>query len=102
MNSIVSELGNAGIVKAEVGEVGRRVALVGAGGIGFDVAEFLGHDAAHPSPSLSPEAFATEWGIDRDYAARGGLEPGGAKPTPAAREIWLLQRKKTKPGAKLE
>ena len=77
--------------------VGKRVAIVGAGGIGFDVAEFLTH--AGESPSLVPEKFYAEWGIDPEYRNRGGL----TAPTPDAvpREIWLLQRKTSKLGKDL-
>ena len=79
-------------------EIGGRVALIGAGGIGFDVAEFLSHSDDHPDSSQSSEAFAREWGIDLSLRARGGVE--GIEPhTPvSAREIWLLQRKAGKPG----
>jgi 2,4-dienoyl-CoA reductase (NADPH2) len=82
--------------------VGRRVALVGAGGIGFDVAEFLAHAPGH-APSLDVDTFLTEWGIDRAFRERGGLVPKSARaPAGAAlhavREIWLLQRKASKPG----
>lgn len=82
-------------------EIGRRVALIGAGGIGFDVAEFLSHSDEHPDSSQAGEAFAREWGIDRTFEARGGVE--GIKPQPpeSAREIWLLQRKAGKPGKTL-
>lgn len=77
--------------------VGERVAIIGAGGIGFDVAEFLTH-AGEPS-SQSVEVFMEEWGVDQSYAARGGLtEP--VQP-PIAREITLLQRSKGKLGANL-
>ncbi|GMU69186.1 MAG: NADPH-dependent 2,4-dienoyl-CoA reductase [Steroidobacteraceae bacterium] len=80
--------------------VGRRVALIGAGGIGFDVAEFLSH-AEGVSPSLDVGAFMAEWGIDASPAARGGLaDPRGSRTGFAhgAREIHLLQRKVSKPG----
>ncbi len=80
--------------------VGRRVAIVGAGGIGFDVAEFLTHDAAHDSADGSEAdvaAFAREWGIDLGIATRGGLAPAIA-PAVAPREVWLLQRKASKVG----
>ncbi|MCP4046913.1 MAG: NADPH-dependent 2,4-dienoyl-CoA reductase [Gammaproteobacteria bacterium] len=82
-------------------EIGQRVALIGAGGIGFDVAEFLSHSDEHPDSSQSSEAFAHEWGIDRTFEARGGVE--GIKPQPpeSVREIWLLQRKAGKPGKTL-
>jgi 2,4-dienoyl-CoA reductase (NADPH2) len=79
--------------------VGASVAIVGAGGIGFDVAEFLSHDAAHASASLDIPAFMGEWGIDMRLAARGGLVPEAAMTSP--RQIWLLQRKPTPPGRDL-
>ncbi len=78
--------------------VGARVAIVGAGGIGFDVAEFLAHEGA--SPALDLDAWRREWGVDLQYTtARGGLR--AAEPPPAARAIWLLQRTPGKPGARL-
>ena len=78
--------------------VGARVAIVGAGGIGFDVAEFLAHEGV--SPSLDVEAWRREWGVDVGYdTARGGLRTP-EKP-PVARELWLLQRSPGKPGARL-
>lgn len=72
--------------------VGQRVAIIGAGGIGFDTAEFLLHQNAH-------EDFYQSWGIDQSLQARGGL----VRPQPVAadRQIWLLQRKSGKPGAGL-
>jgi len=82
-------------------EIGRRVAIIGAGGIGFDVAEYLGHDPDQPSASQSIDAFAREWGIDRSLRTRGGVEGVKAQPPAAAREIWLLQRKASKPGKSL-
>ncbi|MEU9094416.1 NADPH-dependent 2,4-dienoyl-CoA reductase [Streptomyces sp. NPDC048428] len=77
--------------------VGDRVALVGAGGIGFDVAEFLtdGGNAA----SLDPEAFFRQWGVDTDYRERGGL--GTAERPKSSRTVHLLQRKASKVGAGL-
>jgi len=79
--------------------VGRRVAVVGAGGIGFDVCEFLSQDG--PSPSLDPALWRREWGVGDPEEARGGV--AGVRPhvVPAAREIVLLQRKAAKPGAGL-
>jgi 2,4-dienoyl-CoA reductase (NADPH2) len=74
---------------------GTRVAIVGAGGIGFDVAEFLSHDGT--SPSLDPRAFMEEWGIDPELKTRGGLRDAGHVAR-SARTIYLLQRKTTKPG----
>ena len=81
--------------------IGDRVALIGAGGIGFDVAGFLSHPDGHPSSSQSIEAFALEWGIDRSFEAQGGVEGVKAQPPKSAREIWLLQRKAGKPGKTL-
>ncbi|GAA4660956.1 NADPH-dependent 2,4-dienoyl-CoA reductase [Streptomyces chumphonensis] len=77
--------------------VGERVAIVGAGGIGFDVAEYLtdGGDAA----SLDPETYFRQWGVDTEYRGRGGLrEPERPKPP---RTVHLLQRKTSKVGAGL-
>ncbi|MGA5468283.1 FAD-dependent oxidoreductase [Streptomyces arboris] len=77
--------------------VGDRVAIVGAGGIGFDVAEFLtdGGDAA----SLDPETFFRQWGVDTAYEERGGLRAPERPKTP--RTVHLVQRKTTKVGAGL-
>ncbi|WP_430465846.1 FAD-dependent oxidoreductase [Tabrizicola sp.] len=77
--------------------IGRRVAVVGAGGIGFDVAEYLvtnGHSA-----TLHPDLWRKEWGVGDPAQSPGGL----ADPTPQApaREVWLLQRKAEKPGRNL-
>ena len=79
--------------------VGNRVAIIGAGGIGFDTAEYLIHNGT--SSSLSSRAFSHEWGIDQTLTQRGGLAPQGPQPEPAARDIVLLQRKTTKVGAGL-
>ena len=73
--------------------VGRRVALIGAGGIGFDVADFLTHGHQDADPIT---AFYREWGIDPSFSSRGGLAP--AAPPAVPREVWLLQRKPGKPG----
>ena len=78
-------------------EVGRSVAIIGAGGIGFDVAEFLSHEG--PSSSLNPEAFMKEWGVDMHYTERGGLMEPTLEESP--REIFLIQRSKGKLGARL-
>ncbi len=85
---------------------GKRVAIVGAGGIGFDVAEFLtedhpadGHasDGRRDDPAIA--AFCAEWGIDSEFAHRGGVKPAHENPPP--RQVWLLQRKAEKVGAGL-
>ena len=78
---------------------GRRVAIIGAGGIGFDVAEFLAHDG--PSTALDRDAWRREWGVGDPSDARGGVAGVRAQPAPPAREITLLQRKTGKPGAGL-
>ncbi|MFD3983945.1 FAD-dependent oxidoreductase [Streptomyces griseus] len=77
--------------------VGDRVAIVGAGGIGFDVAEFLtdGGEAA----SLAPDAFFRQWGVDTAYEDRGGLRAPERPESP--RTVHLIQRRTTKVGAGL-
>ena len=75
-------------------EVGKRVAIIGAGGIGFDVAEYLAH--AGESTSLNMAAFMDEWGIDPTYAELGALKP--EQDAAPAREITLCQRKSGKLG----
>jgi 2,4-dienoyl-CoA reductase (NADPH2) len=80
--------------------VGQRVAVIGAGGIGFDVAEFLVH-GNHPSTTLDLPAWKAEWGITDPAEARGGLATAGPHVTPPARHVTLLQRKKGKLGAGL-
>ncbi len=73
-------------------EAGNRVAIVGAGGIGFDVGEFLTHNGVDDEA----QAYFAEWGIDTEYRERGGVRPAEGRPPP--REVWLLQRKATKVG----
>jgi 2,4-dienoyl-CoA reductase (NADPH2) len=77
--------------------VGPRVAIIGAGGIGFDVAEFLVEDA--PSPTTDVERWTREWGVDLDMQHRGGLMQ--ARPEPPARQVFLLQRSEGRLGARL-
>jgi len=72
-------------------EVGDRVAIIGAGGIGFDVAEYLAH--AGESTSQNIPAFMAEWGIDMNFNSRGGIEGMEEKITPSHRTIYLCQRK---------
>ncbi|MFJ2785837.1 FAD-dependent oxidoreductase [Streptomyces sp. NPDC093249] len=77
--------------------VGERVAVIGAGGIGFDVAEFLTDDGQ--GASQDPETYFRQWGVDTSYENRGGLRTPerGAAP----RQVHLLQRKESKVGAGL-
>ncbi len=77
--------------------VGKRVALIGAGGIGFDVAEYLSHQGESPSTNI--ELFNKEWGVADPAEVRGGVVP--PKPEPSPRQVYLLQRKTTKLGAGL-
>lgn len=83
-------------VLRENAPVGRRVAIIGAGGIGFDVAEFLLHSNGEQE---SKEHFLAKWGVDEDYNNRGGLMKPEKWQTD--REVWLLQRKSTKLGKNL-
>nr|WP_297347716.1 NADPH-dependent 2,4-dienoyl-CoA reductase [uncultured Glaciecola sp.] len=76
--------------------VGKSVAVIGAGGIGFDTSEFLSH--GKQSSSTNIPAFMKEWGIDMTMTARGGVEGMQKQPEPSPREIFLLQRKSTKIG----
>ena len=78
-------------------EVGARVAIIGAGGIGFDVAEYLAHQGT--STALDIEAFMDEWGVDMAYTEPGALKE--AEDEPPARQITLCQRKAGKLGAGL-
>ena len=88
-------------------QAGRRVAIIGAGGIGFDVGEFLtagdappdGHKSVGRDDDPAVVAFRDEWGIDRTFAQRGGLKDAEDHASP--RRLWLLQRKDQKVGAGL-
>ena len=77
--------------------VGQRVAIIGAGGIGFDTAEYLTQQGE--SASVNPEKFYDEWGIDTTYAHVGGLKQPELEPS--EREVFLLQRKDSSVGANL-
>ena len=78
--------------------VGKRVAIIGAGGIGFDTGEYLLHDPRHPLPQ-PVSAWTGEWGVDLNATVEGGLvQPVAAHPY---RQLYLLQRKSTRPGAGL-
>ena len=77
-------------------EAGPRVAIIGAGGIGFDVAEFL---TVTESPTLDPAEWAREWGVGDPARTPGGI--ARPQPAPPARQVTLLQRKPEKPGRHL-
>lgn len=79
--------------------VGEKVAVIGAGGIGFDVSEFLTHSGE--STSLSIPAFMKQWGIDMSLSHRSGIEGIEEQFTPSPRQVHLLQRKKSKVGKSL-
>jgi 2,4-dienoyl-CoA reductase (NADPH2) len=79
--------------------VGPRVAIIGAGGIGFDVAEYLVHDGE--SPTEHPDLWRREWGVGDPALSPGGLASQGPQPAPPAREVVLMQRKPEKPGRRL-
>ncbi|WP_417441039.1 FAD-dependent oxidoreductase [Idiomarina sp.] len=73
--------------------VGKKVAVIGAGGIGFDVSEYL---TTEKSLTLDEPEWSERWGIDKGYSDRGGLKP--QQPEQSLRQVWLLQRKESKVG----
>ena len=77
--------------------VGKSVAVIGAGGIGFDVSEYITHEGE--SGAVAPAKFYREWGVDPDYARAGGLCPPEVEAS--ARQVYLLQRKSAKIGNQL-
>jgi 2,4-dienoyl-CoA reductase (NADPH2) len=79
--------------------VGRRVAVIGAGGIGFDTAIYLTHE--NKGGIAGPESFFKEWGIDTTLQHPGGLDPKGPRTAKPSRDVYLLQRKGSKIGAGL-
>ena len=79
--------------------VGKRVAVIGAGGIGFDVSEYLAHEGE--SSSLNIDTWLKEWGIDKTVSARSGVEGVKAEIHPSPREIFMFKRSKGKFGGKL-
>ncbi len=81
-------------------KLGPKVAVIGAGGIGFDVSEYLVHETGHSATENLPE-WLREWGVGDPEETAGGLAAEGAQPQPAAREVTLLQRKSEKPGKRL-
>ena len=80
--------------------VGKKVAIIGAGGIGFDMAEYLAHDMTHESVSLNTENYMKEWGVDMNYG-KGGALAEAPQPLASPREIYLLKRSKGKHGKNL-
>jgi len=76
--------------------VGKRVAVIGAGGIGFDVSELLSHEG---HPTMEVAAWCDEWGVDLAVGERGGLK--APQPPRSPRSIVMLQRKSSKPGKNL-
>ena len=79
--------------------VGEKVAVIGAGGIGFDVSEYLTHGEETPSTNI--EQFMQQWGVDMNLEARGGIEGVQAVVPPSPRQVSLLQRKASKVGGGL-
>ena len=79
-------------------EVGKKVVVIGAGGIGFDVSEFL---VTGESPTVDLPEWLREWGVTDPSEQRGGLAPEGPQPDAAIRDVTLLQRKAEKPGRRL-
>ena len=76
--------------------VGNKVAIIGAGGIGFDTAEYITHSGEATSQNIP--AFMKEWGVDMTFGSRSGIEGITAQPEPSPREVYLLQRKTTRVG----
>ena len=83
----------------KVNQFGKSVAIVGAGGIGFDMAEYLAHDHEATAPSMDIEAYMQEWGVDMGYSVGGAVSP--PQPAPSPREIYLLKRSGGKHGKNL-
>ncbi len=79
--------------------VGKSVAVIGAGGIGFDVCEYLAHEGV--SPTVDLDLWKREWGVGDPAFTPGGLAPEGARPEKSPRRITMLQRKAKKHGANL-
>lgn len=80
-------------------EIGDKVVIVGAGGIGFDVAEFLVNDG--PGTTLDLSLWLKEWGVEDPAQFRGGVHPSGFAPRKPSRQVILMQRKTEKPGRQL-
>ena len=89
-------MGNLDVLRDDKA-VGQSVAVIGAGGIGFDVSEYLTHSGT--SPSVDAPKFYAEWGIDTGYGQAGGIKGAHAEISP--RKVHLLQRKESKVGDQL-
>ncbi|MGY6706671.1 oxidoreductase [Roseinatronobacter sp.] len=83
-------------VLCDKAQVGARAVVVGAGGVGFDVAEYLSHDGESATENLA--LWKQEWGVGDPSDTPGGLALNGPQPLPPARSVTLVQRKATKPG----
>jgi 2,4-dienoyl-CoA reductase (NADPH2) len=79
--------------------VGKRVAVIGAGGIGFDVSEYLAHEGE--STALNIDTWLKEWGIDKTFKSRSGIEGMEVEMEPSPREIFMFKRSKGKFGGNL-
>jgi 2,4-dienoyl-CoA reductase (NADPH2) len=79
--------------------IGKRVAIIGAGGIGFDVSEYLAHEGENTSQNI--DAWLKEWGIDKTLNSRSGLENSAPEITPSSREVFMFKRSKGKFGSGL-
>ena len=83
------------------GKVGQKVAVVGAGGIGFDVSEYLVHESRSDFKQIGIPDWMKEWGVGDPEQTAGGLAESGPRPQEATRQITLMQRKKQKLGRNL-
>ena len=83
------------------GKVGQKVAVVGAGGIGFDVSEYLAHESRSDFKQIGIPDWMKEWGVGDPEQTAGGLAESGPRPQEATRQITLMQRKKQKLGRNL-
>jgi 2,4-dienoyl-CoA reductase (NADPH2) len=90
--------GYADVISGRV-QLGERVAVIGAGGIGFDVGEYLTHPGAHDGAFPDRDEWMREWGVDDPERVRGGVVPPSFTPSP--RQVYLLQRKTSRVGAGL-
>ena len=80
------------------GNIGQKVAVVGAGGIGFDVSEYLVHETRSDFKQIKIPDWMKEWGVGDPEQTAGGLAQSGPRPEEAKRQVTLMQRKKQKLG----